>query len=418
MTEIEKLSSINSFGEMLYMFNKLLNYARENEKKINDYRKQIHQYAEIGFNTDQTVNYIKKKLKSFNIDLKKCGTNGIIATIGKNKTYTVLLRADMDALPLKEESGLPYSAQNGNCHACGHDLHTAMLLGAAKILKENENNLNGTVKLIFQPSEETLEGCKNMIENGLLNDTQTDAAIMIHVLTGVNLETGTVIVSSGGVSAPSADFFEINITGKSSHGSSPQKGIDALCTAAHTVINLQNIQTRELPSDHNSILTIGQLISGKAANIIADNATIKGTLRAFNEKIQDFIIKRIIEISENTAKAFRANAVFKITSSCPTLLNDDTISKLIGESLKNEYDKVLFSEELGEAIGGSEDFSYLTHKVPSLMLSIAAGNINEGYNYPLHHPKVLFDENVLPIGSAVYAYSAIKILENKKSGAI
>lgn len=399
-------------GEMYYMFKKILNHARENAASIIEYRREIHKFAEIGFKTDKSVDFIIKKLENLNIKYKKCGLSGIVATIGTKGDSTVLLRADMDALPIKEESGLPFTSQNENCHACGHDLHTAMLLGAAKILKENENALNGTVKLMFQSAEETLEGCKNMIENGLLNDAQIDAAIMIHVLTGVNLKTGTVIVSSGGISAPSADFFEINISGKSSHGSSPNKGIDALCTAAHIVINLQNIQTRELPSDHNSILTIGQLTSGKAANIIADSATIKGTLRTFNEELKQFIINRMAEISENTAKTFKANAEFKITSSCPTLLNDSTVSKQIGKSLKNEYDKVLFSNELGGSIGGSEDFSYLTHKVPSLMLSLAAGNIDEGYQYPLHHPKVLFDESVLPIGSALYAYTAFKILNS------
>lgn len=399
------------------MFRKILDYANQNTSIIKAYRQTIHRFAEIGFNTEKTAEFIKKALESFNIEYRKCGKNGIVASIGKKESPSVLLRADMDALPIKEESGLPFSAQNGNCHACGHDMHTAMLLGAAKLLKEAKNDINGTVKLIFQPAEETLEGCKNMLENGLITNTKTDTAIMLHVLSGVNIESGTVIVSSGGVSAPSADFFEIKVKGKSSHGSSPHKGIDALSTAAHIVINLQNIQSRELPSNHNSILSIGQLISGKAANIIAESAIIKGTLRAFDEETQKFIVKRIEEISHNTAKVFNANAEFKITSSCPTLVNDSAISSLIGESLKKEYDLVLYSKELGDSIGGSEDFSYLTHKVPSLMISLVAGNADDGYEYPLHHPKVLFDESVLPIGSAVYAYSALKILGKKESGA-
>lgn len=399
------------------MFIKILDYANQNTRIIKEYRQTIHRFAEIGFNTEKTVKFIKETLESFNIEYRECEKNGIVASIGKKENPTVLLRADMDALPIKEESDLPFSAQNGNCHACGHDMHTAMLLGAAKILKKMENDIKGTVKLMFQPAEETLEGCKNMLESGLLTDTKTDAAIMLHVLSGVNIKSGTVIVSSGGVSAPSADFFEINVKGKSSHGSSPHKGIDALSTAAHIVINLQNIQSRELPSNHNSILTIGQLTSGKAANIIADSAIIKGTLRTFDEETHKFIVKRIEEISHNTSKVFNANAEFKITSSCPTLMNDSAISNLIGESLKKEYEPVLYSKELGGSIGGSEDFSYLTHKIPSLMISLVAGNIDDGYEYPLHHPKVIFDESVLSIGCAVYAYSALKILEKKESGA-
>lgn len=404
--------SSKSNREMYHMFKNLLNQAQLNFDNINKYRKDIHKLAETGFNTHKTVSYIENVLDSLDVDYEHCGTNGIIATISGKGNTVAILRADMDALPMREESGLLFAAENGNCHACGHDMHTSMLLGAAKILKDMEKHLNGKVKLIFQPAEETLEGCKNMLENGMLNDINAGTAIMLHVLTGIELSSGTAIISSGGVSAPSADFFKIEVTGKSSHGSTPHKGTDALSTAAHILINLQHIQTHELPSNHNSVLTIGQFQSGKAANIIADRATICGTLRALDENSKAFILKRIKEISENTAKTFNTSVSFKITSSCPALLNDSKISNLIGKSLMAEYDKVIYSDELGNSIGGSEDFSYITHKLPSLMISLVAGSIKDGYKYQLHHPKVMFDESVLPIGSALYTFSALKILEN------
>ncbi len=408
----------NESGAMINMFKNLIKRSNNNKEYIINIRRKIHQYAETGFQTKKTKLLIEQELKKLNIDFKNCGRNGVLASIGTKSDCCVLLRADMDALPIKEKSGADFAAKNGNCHACGHDLHTAMLIGAAKLLKEKEKSLNGTVKLLFQPAEETLEGCKNIIESGLLEENTINAALMIHVLSGINIKSGTIIVSSGGISAPSADFFSITVKGKSSHGSTPHKGIDALLAASNILINIQSIQSRELPSDHNSVLTVGQLESGNAANIIAEKAVLKGTLRTFSEETRQFIKSRIFEISENTAKAFRAVAHFEITSGCPTLLNNEKLSMLIGNSLKDEYGNVLFSDELGGSIGGSEDFSYLTNLVPSLMISLTAGYINDGFKYPLHHPKVMFDESILPLGSAVYAYSALKIIENKISGAI
>jgi hippurate hydrolase len=392
------------------MFEKLYSDAEIIKEYIINIRRKIHQYSETGFDTPNTVKLIETELKKLNIQYNKCGKSGIVAYIGNGKE-AILLRADFDALPIKEESNLSFASNNGNCHACGHDMHTAMLLGAAKILKAKENKLTKKVLFMFQPAEEILKGCNDMIENGLLQMFNIKVAIMMHVLSGTDLKSGDIIVCSGGISAPSAEFFEIEINGKSAHGAAPQNGIDALNIAAHTVINLQSIHTRELPSNHKSALTIGMLQSGNASNIISDKSVINGTFRAFDTEIHNKIKNRIIEISSNTAKVFGGVSSYTTLSSCPPLKNYETLSKTIGGGLKNEVTchRVLYSEKDG-AIGGSEDFSYLSQLVPSLMLSLSAGSISEGYIYPLHHPKVRFNEEIMPFGSAVYAYCAIKLM--------
>ena len=392
------------------MFTKLLNDAENIKNFITECRRTIHQFAETGFDTPSTVKYIEDTLKSLNILYTRCGKSGIVANIG-NGDDAIILRADFDALPIKEESQLSFSSKNGNCHACGHDMHTAMLLGAAKILKSYEKMITKKIVLMFQPAEEILEGCNDMLNSGLLQMFDINAAIMLHVLTGTKLKTGDIVVCSGGTSAPSAEFFEIQINGKSTHGAAPQNGIDALNIAAHTVINLQTIHTRELPSNHNSALTIGKLQCGKASNIIADKAIISGTFRAFDNDIHNKIKNRIIDIVSATAKTFGGNATYETKSFCPPLKNDDKISKIIGEGLKSDVKdyRVSYSQKDG-AIGGSEDFSYLSQIVPSLMISLSAGGKDEGYTYPLHHPKVRFNEDILPIGSAIYAYCALKLM--------
>ena len=189
----------------------LLNEVKEIENEIIEYRRYLHRNAEVGFELSKTVEFVKSKLQEFGCDAEPCGKNGLVTVIGDKNNVTVLLRADMDALPVKEESDVEFLCNTGNMHACGHDMHTAMLLGTARLLKKHEKELRSGVKLMFQPAEEVLSGAKNMLENGLLEGDKIKGAIMLHVMAGLPLKTGTVIVSSGGVGAPAADYFTINI---------------------------------------------------------------------------------------------------------------------------------------------------------------------------------------------------------------
>ncbi len=398
----------------------IFNEARQIEEQIICFRRHLHQNAETGFELKNTVAFVKTKLAEMGIESTDCGRSGVSAIIGKNSDGRVfLLRADMDALPIHEESGENFASNNGNMHACGHDMHTAMLLGAAKILKAHENELCGRVKLMFQPAEELLCGAKDMIESGILENPKPDAAMMLHVMTGIPIEAGTAIVSSGGVSAPAADYFEITVSGKGCHGSMPNAGIDPITAAAHIVIGLHNIKSMELSMSERAALTVGRVNAGDAANVIPDTATLSGTMRAFDENTREFMKKRICEISELAAKTFRAEAKVEFTSGCPSLLNDGELSQkvygyareLIGEGRVFTSDELRAKSDRTNETSGSEDFAYVSREVPSIMVALAAGSPDKGYTHPLHHPSVCFDENSLSCGSALLAFTAMRYFE-------
>lgn len=404
---------------------KLLRESEEIYDIILKERRELHRNPETGFDLSSTVAFVKKELEDMGIVPKDCGKAGITATVGGRKKGKVfLLRADMDALPIREESDVPFASLNGNMHACGHDMHTSMLLGAARLLKAHEDEIEGTVKLMFQPAEEIFEGSSDMIESGLLENPKVDAALMIHVMAGMPFKAGTVIVSAPGVSAPAADYFEIRVKGKGCHGSMPNTGVDSITAAAHILINLQEIHARELALGERAVLTIGRINAGTASNAIPDTAVMGGSLRTFDEETRSFIKKRMTEIAQGTAAVFRAEAEVEFGSGCPCLLNDRDLSccaeKYVRELLGK--DKAFSAAELSAMSGagnsskpaGSEDFAYVSQAVPSIMLALAAGEAEKGYAYPQHHPMVKFDEIVLPYGSSVYAYTAMRWLEEHK----
>lgn len=393
----------------------LLQEASQLQDRIRDHRRWLHEHAEVGFELPNTLAYVEKCLREMGYTPEKCGQAGLVATISGGKNgKTILLRADMDALPIPEESGLPFSCTDGRMHACGHDMHTAMLLGAARLLMDHREQLKGTVKLLFQPAEEIFEGARDMIENGAL-EPSVDAAVMIHVMAGMPLKAGTVIVSAPGVSAPAADYFTIRIQGKGCHGSAPQNGVDALTAGAHTVIALQELTARELAASGEAVLTVGTMHAGTAPNAIADTALLEGTLRTYDEESRAFLKQRLEEISRGIADTFRASAEVTFGSGCPTLCNDAALSGRLLRYLQELLgDQALSAAELSSSRGGgSEDFAYFSQRVPSVMLALAAGEPDKGYPYPQHHPQVKFDESVLSVGAAVFAHSAIRYLQNE-----
>lgn len=385
----------------------IINEAKKYYEEMRRDYEYLHTCPGVGFDIKETFDYVFNILLELGYEPKKCGQSGIIADIGNGRGNSVLLRADMDGLPIKEESGVAFSSNNGNMHACGHDMHTSMLLGAARILKANENKINSRVRLMFQPAEEILQGAKDMIEGGALENPMIGKAVMLHVLSGMPFEVGTIIVSSPGVSAPCADYFSITVKGVGGHGAMPEKSVDPLVVGAHILLALQNINSRELSMGEKAVLTTCSISSNDTYNIIPEEVVIKGTMRCFDEDVRNKIRRRIEEISSNIAMAFNAKAKVSFDIGCPTLLNDEKLSchikKIMIELLGRE--KVYMSNELkGNKSGaGSEDFSYVSHEIPSVMIGICAGNANEGYTHGLHNSKVRFDEKTLINGAAVYA---------------
>lgn len=355
----------------------------------------------------------------------RCGKAGLVALAGGKKSGKVfLIRADMDALPIQEAAEVDFASANGSMHACGHDMHTAMLLGAAKLLKAHEDELEGTVKLMFQPAEEIFEGSRDMIQAGLLQNPAVDGALMIHVMAGMPFEAGTVIVSAPGVSAPAADYFEISVQGTGCHGSMPYAGVDPLNAAAHILIALQEIHARELAMDDRAVLTFGTMNAGTAANVIPDMAVMAGSIRTFDEEIRALIKERMVQIADGIARSFRAEANVSFGSGCPTLVNDKDlcicteryVKELLGghKAFSVSDRNAMSAGQKPSKSAGSEDFAYVSQEVPSIMLALAAGQPEKGYGYPQHHPMVRFDEDALVNGSAVYAYTAMRWLEEHK----
>lgn len=394
----------------------ILQEAKALQEEIKSHRLWLHTHAETGFDLTETKPYVKSTLTEMGYTVQECGKAGLVTTVGKPGGKVLLLRADMDALPIAEEADVDFACKNGRMHACGHDMHTAMLLGAAKILKAHESELDGMVKLMFQPAEEIFEGSKDMIASGALENPRPDAALMIHVAAGMPLPAGTVVVSAPGVSAPAADYFTIRVHGKGCHGSAPQNGIDPLTAAAHILIALQEIHARELSASDEAVLTIGTFHAGEAGNVIPDTATMGGTIRTYDEKTRAYLKERMTAIAQSIAEAFRASAEVSFGSGCPTLVNDKDLSEKVTGYLKDLLgaNRAFTTAELSGGKpargGGSEDFAYVSHEVPSLMLALAAGEPSKGYVYPQHHPKVKFDESVLSTGAAVFVDCALQYL--------
>ena len=361
----------------------LLSEAERISEIIINQRRTLHQMPGTEFDIGETLAYVKKELEDMGYAPEQCGRAGLVALAGGKRPGKVfLLRADMDGLPIREEADLDFASKNGRMHACGHDMHTAMLLGAARLLKEHEDEIEGTIKLMFQPAEEVFEGSKDMIEAGLLENPRVDAALMIHVMANMPFPAGTVVVSAPGVSAPAADYFDIKVQGKGCHGSMPNTGVDPLTAAAHILISLQEIHARELAMGEKAVLTFGTMNAGTASNVIPDTVTMGGTLRTFDEESRSYIKNRMSEIAQGVAQAFRAEAEVIFGSGCPTLVNNRDMSLSCEKYVKELLGpgKAFSVTELNAMGGGSssktagsEDFAYVSQQVPSVMLALASG---------------------------------------------
>ena len=388
----------------------ILNRAEELREELIENRRIFHSFAETGFDLPRTTAFVEEKLRSYGLEPVRCGKAGVTCVIGDpGKGKCFLLRGDMDALPMTEESGLPFAAQNGHCHSCGHDTHTAMLLAAARLLSEHADELPGCVKLMFQPAEELLAGALDMIEHGLLENPTVDAGIGLHISIGGGAETAVGKISyKPGIANFSGDAIKVTFTGKDAHGSTPQKGVDAINIAAHAVIALQEILAREVAMDDRTMVLVGTIHGGSSCNTLSGSCEVEISVRAADREMRTFLKERVKEICEGTAATFRGKAEVEFVYGMPSLYNDPAVCKAVGSYCAELFgaDDVL---EL-DTLSGTEDFTAVAERIPAAMFHLGVGSIAEGHACGAHNPKMVVDESALTRGAALYAYCAARYL--------
>ncbi len=381
-------------------------------EKYRDYliemRRYFHQHPELSLKEEETGKKIKEELESFGIPCRHVGTpcsNGVVGTIeGGGPGRTIMLRADMDALPIVEETGYSYTSVNdGVMHACGHDCHIAILLTAARILQDLRQELSGTVRIVFQPAEEIGRGAGMMIADGVLEGV--DACYASHVW--ATLPAGTIAVDPGSVMAAGSKF-EIFVKGISGHGAEPHKSVDPLLTTAAIAMNLQSIVSREIDTQEPSVLTIGHMESGSAFNIIPAEGYMEGTTRTFSRAVDDAWADMIRRVAENTAAAYRAKAEMKYTYLLGPVVNDEEMTELVRGSVR----KIGGGELLGhmKPTPVAEDFSEYQKRIPGVMAFVGVGNADCDAVYPQHSCHYKVDESALLNGALVYAQVAADFL--------
>ncbi|WP_195262909.1 M20 family metallopeptidase [Clostridium sp. 1001275B_160808_H3] len=393
--------------------NEFIEKAKSIKNDIISYRRTIHSNPEVGPELPKTKAYVMDKLREFGYEPKEICESGIVATIEGNKPgKTFLLRADMDALPMKETTECDFKSTNGCMHSCGHDMHTAMLLGAARLLKENQNQIEGTVKLVFQPDEEGFTGAKKMLAAGVLENPKVDAAMAMHVHSGT---PSNFVLCGLGTSIAGCNRFRIVVKGTGCHGAMPELGVDPINIAAHIYISLQEIISREITATKPAVLTIGKFSGGDAPNIIPGEVIMEGTIRSLDKEVGEFIFNRMNDIVVSTAKMFRGEAELIELSSVPPLANNTDLAKEVTSYIKDLLGEK--SVHLFEGGGmGSEDFASYSYEVPSVYLMLGAGTKQENplYGEPMHNEKVVFNEDILVTGAAMHTYCAINWLRHNK----
>ncbi|WP_027623234.1 M20 metallopeptidase family protein [Clostridium lundense] len=386
-----------------------LEEANNIKDTIINWRRDFHMHPELGYEEKRTSSIIKEFLNNNRIQYTETAGTGICAVIKGKSEKTIAIRADMDALPLQDNKNCSYASQiQGKMHACGHDAHTAILLGTALILNNMKDKLNGNVKLFFEPAEETTGGAKIMIKEGVLQNPQVDAVIGLHV--DENINCGKVGIKKSVVNAAS-NPFTIKIKGKGGHGANPHTTIDPIFISASVIVNLQSIVSRELPPQHPAVLTIGSINGGTAQNIIPEEVTISGIIRTMTSEDREYVKRRILEITEGVTNSLRGKCEITIDESYPCLYNNDDMYDLFLHSAS----KIVKEDNLVKLDNpnmGVESFAYFSMERPSLFYYLGVKNEEKGIVNPAHGSLFDIDEDSLPIGVAIQCQLAVDFLNN------
>lgn len=373
-------------------------------------RKFLHKNPELGMKEYKTTDFIIETLKSFGINnIEKIKDTGVVAVIGEDFDNCVAIRADIDALPINEDNDLDFKSVNENImHACGHDLHTTCLLGAAYIFQNYKDDLKGSVKLIFQPGEEVAQGAKYMIENGVLeNEPRPKCIFGLHAWPLEN--AGTVFHRHGKMGA-SSDRFTIKIYGKSGHAAHPNKAVDPILIAGHVIVALQAIISREISALDQAVITVASIHSGQATNVIPAEVELKGAIRCLDEDVRSFVHQRLEEIAKSTAKSFRGQAEVSISKGIPVSYNEERLSEEIERSLIKALGQDAYIYNPHPSMG-SEDFAYYGQHIPAAMYRLGTGFANK-VNPPLHSKDLMINEAAIKTGILSMVAVAFDLLEN------
>ncbi|WP_263492485.1 M20 family metallopeptidase [Clostridium estertheticum] len=383
--------------------------AKNIESELIDIRRGFHENPELGFDLFKTSQKVKDFLLKEGIEFYEVAQTGICAIIRGKGEKTIALRADMDALPLQDKKICDYSSKiNGKMHACGHDAHTTILLGAAKILNSMKDKIPGNVKLLFEPAEETTGGSPLMIKEGVLENPNVDAIIGLHV--EEFLEAGTVGLKRG-VAYAASNPFTIKVVGKGGHGASPHMTVDPIVIASNVIISLQNIVSREIPPTDPAVITIGSIHGGTAQNIIPEEVTISGIIRTMKSEHREYIKTRLVQVVEGIVTAMRGECEISIEESYPCLYNNDKLAEMF-ESKASQVISESNVYKLDQPTMGVESFAYLSMERPALFYFLGSGNKEKGIVNPAHGSLFDIDESCISIGVAMQCTLAYEFLLN------
>ena len=386
--------------------NKFLKRAQELEASMKSDRHYLHQNAEVGFDLPITTKYVMDRLQEIGLEPKEICKSGVTALIeGKKPGKTYLLRADMDALSMNEENVLEFASKTNAAHNCGHDMHTAILLGAAQILKENVDELEGNVRLMFQPNEEAFLGSKAMIEAGVLDDV--DVASCMHMM--LDYDASNYACAPGFFSS-SCDGFKITVSGKGCHGAMPHLGIDPINVGMSICTAFQQLVSRETPPKETASLTFGQFSGGNTPNIVPDKVVIQGTLRTYNAELRAKLVKRMQTIVKSAGEMYGTTVEYEVLSDVPSIYVNPEMLEEVKTYLSEIEGLTLANDNF--RITPSDDMAFISEKVPTVYLLLQA-RVKDN-PYPHHNPKVLFDESAMTWGAAMHAQCAFEWLKKHK----
>lgn len=373
------------------------------------YRRDFHRYPELGFQETRTAGIVAESLSSMGLKVQAgIGKTGVIGLLeGLRDGPTVLLRFDMDALPVEEENEVDYASQTiGLMHACGHDGHMAVGLGVARVLAGYRNQIAGKVKFLFQPAEEGLGGALAVMADRALENPKPDVAMALHLWN--NIPIGQIRVTTGPTMAASS-IFTLTVKGKGGHGAAPHKSVDPILAAAHIVAALQSIVSRNVDPLQSVVVTVGQISAGTTFNVIPEEAELKGTVRSYNNELHRLAYRRILEMAQNMAAAFRCSATMETVAIVPTVVNASEPAAAVREAAT-----AIVGEE--NVIAGqtmeAEDMGFILEEVPGCYFFVGSANDEIGLNYPHHHPRFDFDERAMIYGVATMAQATAHYVLN------